>query len=306
MIDSFSKTWSLNKIINKEIPNDKDNIILVYGMFDYFLKAIPKKYNNKVCLVVPDLPRMMGGDLNNLKIKLYLGYIEGVINENLYKIDCFVFISKFMTDYVDVKGKPWIVIEGIYNNQQIVEDQSKETNNTILYTGTLDVRYGIIELLESFSLISDKNFNLWICGEGAGKSEVLIAASKDSRINYYGQISTEEVLILQRKATVLVNPRKNDMEFTKFSFPSKTMEYLASGTPVVMYKLAGIPEEYYPYFFTPEDSSVIALKNKLLEVVALSNDEREKFGRGAQRFIFENKNPKLQVGKIINMISELL
>ena len=38
-----------------------------------------------------------------------------------------------------------------------------------------------------------------------------------------------------------VNPRQNNEEFTKYSFPSKTMEYLASGVPVVAYKLDGIP-----------------------------------------------------------------
>ena len=41
-----------------------------------------------------------------------------------------------------------------------------------------------------------------------------------------------------------MNPRSADAEYTKYSFPSKTIEYLATGVPVVMNRLPGIPEEY--------------------------------------------------------------
>mgnify|MGYP003303651866 CR=1 FL=1 len=44
---------------------------------------------------------------------------------------------------------------------------------------------------------------------------------------FTGKIDRSQVLALQRSATVLVNPRRNNEEYTKYSFPSKTMEYLA-------------------------------------------------------------------------------
>ncbi|MGX9984894.1 glycosyltransferase [Soonwooa purpurea] len=307
LIDTFTKSFSLNKIIRNQIPNDaNDNVIIIYGMFDYFLKAIPHNYKNKVCLIIPDLPRMMGGDMNKLKIRLYISYWEKIVNDNLYKVDCFVFISKYMKEYVDVKNKPWVVIEGIYNNKTNIPYQKKENNKTILYTGTLDRRYGILDLLDAFSLIEGHDYRLWICGEGIGKTEVEAFAQKDSRITYFGQISNKEAQVLQKKATILVNPRKNDMEYTKFSFPSKTMEYLASGTPTIMHKLGGIPEEYYPYFFVPVDNSPSALANVILRVANLSELERKEFGEKAQNFVFENKNPKIQVEKIISMFNKLL
>lgn len=305
MIDSITKTRNLKKTIKKEIKNEKDNVILIYGLYDYFLQSILKHYDNKVCLIIPDLPRMMGGDLNKLKIKIYIWYIEKVINRNLYKVDCFIFISEHMKEYIDVKNKPWIVIEGIYNNQTFIPDQVKEKGPTVLYTGTLDKRYGITDLLEAFRLIDDDGFSLWICGEGAGRSDVEEAARKDKRIKYFGQIRTEEVQILLRKATVLVNPRKNDLEYTKFSFPSKTMEYLASGTPVVMHQLGGIPEEYHEYFFCPADNSALGLKEKIMQVVNLSDEQRADFGKKAQKFIFEYKNPKVQGGKILQLLKGL-
>ena len=59
-----------------------------------------------------------------------------------------------------------------------------------------------------------------------------------------GQVSLNEARALQKTADVLVNPRLNEGEYTKYSFPSKTMEYLSTGRPVVCYKLDGIPDEY--------------------------------------------------------------
>lgn len=306
ILDSISKRIALNSIIKKEIENEsEDNHIIIYGMFDYFVQSLPFNYKNKVCLVVPDLPTMMGGDIRKLKIRLYYWYLSKVFSKNLSKVDSFVFISKYMQEHIDVGERPWIVIEGIYNTQNTLPDQIKEKNPTILYTGTLDVRYGILDLLEAFSLIEDENFSLWICGEGAGKKDVQQAVLNDSRIKYFGQVNNKDAQILQRKATVLVNPRKNEGEFTRYSFPSKTMEYLATGTPSVMYKLDGIPEEYHEYFFSPKDNSPEALKDVLIEVAYMDLAERFIFGRKAREFILNNKNPKVQVGKILDMIEKV-
>lgn len=39
------------------------------------------------------------------------------------------------------------------------------------------------------------------------------------------------VLKAQSESEILVNPRNDNNEFTKYSFPSKVIEYLGSGTP---------------------------------------------------------------------------
>ena len=39
-----------------------------------------------------------------------------------------------------------------------------KSEKTILYTGSLASRYGIKNLINSFPLINDKEYSLWICG----------------------------------------------------------------------------------------------------------------------------------------------
>lgn len=110
---------------------------------------------------------------------------------------------------------------------------------------------------------------------------------------------------LQKQATVLVNPRQNNEEFSKYSFPSKTMEYLSSGVPVVAYKLDGMPDEYDSYIQYVEDNAIESLKEKLVEVCELSEEERQNLGSAGRAFVLTEKNSTVQVKKIVTLIKSI-
>ena len=123
-------------------------------------------------------------------------------------------------------------------------------------------------MLNSFNLLpTTNNYQLWICGNGDAKDVVEELAKKDSRIKYYGLIPRDEVLKLQQEADLLINPRFSTDEYTLYSFPSKTIEYMLSSTPVLMHRLPGIPDEYEPYIFYGEDESDEGFAKKIYEIV---------------------------------------
>ncbi|HEY9001048.1 MAG TPA: glycosyltransferase [Mucilaginibacter sp.] len=287
-----------------------EKVVLIYSAFLPFLKAaISAKgefSNLKVYLILPDLPQFMGGP-NNALYKVF----KKITNEQLYKcfsqMDGFVLLSKYMTEALPIDNKPWTVVEGIYNDKSAAASISKAASDkkTILYTGTLARRYGILRLLEAFGQIEDKNYLLVICGDGDTKEDINLAAEKDTRIVYKGSIDRAEVLKLQLQASLLINPRTAEGEFTKFSFPSKTMEYLASGVPTLLYKLPGIPDEYYNYCYSLEDFSISALANKITEILSLDPAVLAEKGRLAREFILNNKNPEKQCEKVYKLIEEI-
>ena len=82
------------------------------------------------------------------------------------------------------------------------------------------------------------------------------------------------------------------------------MEYLVSGTPMLGYKLEGIPTEYYNYFYTINDLDEIALIDILSKVLSLPQKELNKKAKEAYDFIMKNKIAKIQVKRIIKFISE--
>ena len=99
----------------------------------------------------------------------------------------------------------------------------------------------------------------------------------------------------------MVNPRKAEQSFTKYSFPSKTIEYMASGTPMIGYRLPGIPEEYYRYIYVASQDEG-GLENCLKKVMTFSQQQRNEFGLSAKQFIRNEKNAEKQCAKIIKLI----
>ena len=77
----------------------------------------------------------------------------------------------------------------------------------------------------------------------------------------------EEVVSAELEASLLINPRPTHEEFTKYSFPSKNMEYMASGTPVLTTKLPGMPADYYPYVFLVNDESAEGMAKAYRDVL---------------------------------------
>ncbi len=289
--------------------NQDDKFLFMYTVSSAFMKAaakIKKKYPDiKICAVVADLP-----DMSSLSSKK--GFLQKIFEKKLSSdsysrlncIDAFVLLTKYMAEYMKI-NKPFCVVEGIAS--EIDNAEEKEKNNklkNILYTGTLHKKFGILNLLEAFKQIPDNDYRLIICGIGDSEDIIKKAAEEDSRIIYKGQLSREEILVLQRKAAVLVNPRQANEEFTKYSFPSKNLEYLSSGTPVIAYKLEGIPDEYDPYIFYVKDNSTESLKDKLTEVCECSDGIVYEKSQKAKEFVLKNKNEVAQTKIIIDMLKK--
>ena len=56
-----------------------------------------------------------------------------------------------------------------------------------------------------------------------------------------------------------VNPRPGAADFTRYSFPSKTLEYLDAGKPVLAYRNDGIPPEYDEHLLYISDPGPVAM-----------------------------------------------
>lgn len=307
LIKHISKYLNLYNYLSK-IKYEEDTTIIIYAIHSPFLKAVfkLKKRNKKIkiCLIAPDLPEFMSENKN--LFFLFLKKIDNLlINKYLTSIDSFVFLSDKMHEMFEMNSRPWARVEGIFMEEiEKKENGANEIQNikVILYSGTLAKRYGIGNLLNAFKMITDSNYRLWICGSGDAQDDIIELAKLDSRVSFLGQLTRPEVLGLQEKATVLINPRTSEGEYTKYSFPSKTMEYLASGTPCILNKLEGIPEEYFKYCFIPDDETVRSLYEKIIYVCEINSASLKQFGQSAKTFILENKNPVKQCEKIFKLI----
>lgn len=308
----LSKYYGLKGQINKWINNkgfDDEIVVIAYAMTSPFVELlhyIKNKFPKAKCILfVPDLPEYM--DVTNKSLvystfkKLHISHLR----KNIDKIDGYVFLTDYMKEWFD-KDVKYTVVEGIYKdkeNQMHSEDCiSKE--KVILYTGGLCEEYGVLELVETFMKIKEKDWKLELIGDGPLFSTLKQTANNSSCLLVRGVLPNSEVLKRQRQASILVNPRKAEKEFTKYSFPSKTIEYMASGTPMVGYRLPGIPDEYYEYIYeVPEEDN--GLEACLKKVMALSEQERNQFGLLAKQFVQKEKNAAKQCAKIMKLIESI-
>ncbi len=300
----FYELIRVRRTLKERLNSDPNAKVIVYSLKSTFLLAlafvgIPVK---KSCVIIPDLPEYMSGN-RSLLYRIAKRIDRTIINACLKKIDTFVLFSPYMASKLPLHKKPWIHIEGIYK-KNVGFEFIKDEHKVLLYTGGISVRYGVFDLIEAFNRIPDSDYRLWLCGE-CGNLQMLNDYIKiDDRITYFGIVDKDKITELQTKATLLVNPRHSKDKFTRYSFPSKTLEYLASGTPTVMCKLPAMPDEYLPYLFIFEDETIEGYTRKIVEICSMPMEYLTEFGHRASAFILENKNEMIQAKKIINLLCE--
>lgn len=292
---------------------DGEKIIILYSLYTPFLKALKQmknKHNAKihVCLIVPDLPLHYGIQSPLASFHGILERIDGRQKINhLDWVDSFVILTQHMKGPLKIGQRPYIVIEGIVSsNPYYVQDFNYGDKKVILYAGTLQYKFGIDKLLRAFELLSYPNYELWICGSGEAEKEIINRCKSDSRIKFMGYVSKMEIYELQQNSNVLINPRTNDEEFTKYSFPSKTMEYMLSGKPVLMYKLDGVPDEYDQYLYYIKGSEPQDMADRIMEICEKPRSELDDFGQKARNFVLDNKSNEVQAKKIIDMANKAI
>lgn len=295
----------------KEFQKKKNKkAIIVYSVTVPYLilgYIFSRFYNIKLIAIWTDPPSIINKRDSYIKTKLRKVELK-LSKFFMRKFDKVVSLTKELAEDFCPK-KPYLVIEGIVNldfyEDRDLENTKRMTSDikSIVYTGTLEEKYGIKNIIDSFKYINIENVELHIYGKGNYEKEIKNICESDKRIKYFGFIENEKILKIQKEATFLINARSKEDEYVKYSFPSKMMEYMASGTPVITTILPGFPGEYEKYLIKINDNSPIEIANKIKEVIQWKEEEKIYFGKKAKNFI-KQKNYKNQGEKIKKFIFE--
>jgi len=307
VLKQFSRVIKYWKQVKQWIKNTEGKkTILIYSMylpFERILKLVKKKYPDvNTCMICTDLPGGLGIRIKNRIVSI----INNLRARPAYKltkyVDSFVLLTDAMKYPLNVGNRPYVVVEGIadedvpYRKEPFVSEEK-----VILYTGSLNEEFGIMNLIDAFMQIEEESYRLVICGTGDAEDKVKDACKKDNRIQYLGYVTKAKVYDLQLKSTLLVNPRQNIGEYTKYSFPSKTMEYMASGVPILMYKLDGIPDEYLNYLYYVSNNSVETFKEIICNICNQNSNILYERGLLARKFVTSSKSFYSQSHKLRTM-----
>lgn len=306
LLSIYTVKHEVKKILKKY---KNDVVFIVDSLLMEFFSAckILKKRNIKTIAVVTDVPSVM--HINNPKktIKEKIQFLYDQVGDKNIKenFSGYVFLTEQMNRICNPSNRPYIVIEGIAADLKFPEKiQVLGRKPIVLYAGKYNKEFGTLNLANSAEQLKDICDIVMYGGHGDCIETLLEISKKNDNLTINGIIPLEELLLKETQCDLLINPRNNNNEFTKYSFPSKTIEYMQSGTPVLMYKLDGIPQEYDEYLTYIKEDSSNGIAKAIKDFLSISNEERWVIGSRAKEFV-ANKDAVKQTNRILRFINEL-
>lgn len=323
-------TYNYVPIIN--LPALRNIFVFIYSFFKVILWSLSQSGKNKIIIcdalalsvtaasilagkltrtrhiaIITDLPNFMilGAESKpNMKQRIYNKVVSFIIPI----FDGYILLTSEMNKLANRQHKPHMIMEGLVDIKMTSHSNSlgnKASKRILIYAGGIYEIYGIKKLIEAFMRLESDDLQLHIYGAGDLEKDMPRYMNLDSRIIYHGTVSNQVVVQKELEATLLINPRSSKEEFTKYSFPSKNMEYMVSGTPLLTTPLLGMPQEYNQYVYLFDDESVEGLYATLKILLDKSCSELYEFGHAARQFVLEHKSNYKQTRRILDFLETL-
>lgn len=308
------KQWTIRKNTSKYIrqwlkenKSEPNKVVLMYSIYPPYSGPtirLCRKYDCHLSAVIADLPEYMytWSGASGLK-GIYANHIKNDMLAMQNQCDSYVLFTEKMAARMRIENKPYMVSEGfsdvsIYEN--IIDTKKYETKN-IIYAGNLSKLYGVRELVDGFMQLQG-DYELHFYGSGPDVPYIEQQVKTDSRIKYFGRVSRTETLTALKKSHLIVINKPTADDYSNYSFSSKILECMASGTPVLTTRVGGMPTEYYDYFFFIDDETPAGIAKAITDAFTLSEEERTQLGQTAKKFAAQQKNYKAMTKKILHFL----
>lgn len=238
--------------------------------------------------------------------KLSKGYIrKDLLNRYIINKQCKVIaISKFLQYYFLNKGIECVNIPVVLSHMDICKEKSTDKSViTFTYAGQPGKKDYLTVMIKAFSLMTDEQlsnviFNIMGCTEkqivASGVAQTVINRLRN-QVKIYGRVPHEKVLEILKRSDFTLLMRSPTQRYAIAGFPSKIVESLSCGTPVICNLTSDLGEfllDRYNALIVSEPSAEELCK-KLVEAVKLSCEDRERMAQCAletaeSRFLLQN------------------
>jgi glycosyltransferase involved in cell wall biosynthesis len=252
-----------------------------------------------VVMFCADLMSSLGG-------RNFLLYARGWLQREFVKIASGVVVLSSHVGRDLRHTRPWIRVSRPPAPDILYLPKSIPNSDTrILYfAGSTSKVSGVDLLLEAIQHIHDPTYRFWFSGRGPLDRTIYEAARTDKRIIHWGFVKRERYRELLQQANVLVNPRPTRLPENRYNFPSKLMEYMAAGRPVISTATSDIAEYYLDEIVLLEDETPEGLARLITEVCSWSPERQIALGQKARNRV-QKETWEIQAQRILDFIENL-
>jgi len=308
----ISVYYELIKILKRNANNNEKTVVITYngdGCFSNPIFRLKKRFDFIYNCIVVDPPLYDGTTTRSshfwkilYKIK-HDNYMNAAINcdkcvvlnkkcaidllhrKDYHVMDCGVSIGDDINVSNSYANKFWNKHDGKIH---------------IVFTGSIHEHSGIMRLVDMMIEINEENFVLHIFGNGVFENKLKDLISEYDNIRFHGYLDGDDVKNIQHDADCLICPNIINHPINQYAFPSKLLEYMMSGTPVISTMVAGLRDEYFPFLYLYDDT-IEGLRKTLL-LIQKDRKKANEIGKAARDFVIKYKNWDVQAKKMLDYI----
>lgn len=198
--------------------------------------------------------------------------------------------------------KPSYVFEGLVDSPDVFKKDP--IYDYYFFAGSLYERYGVKTLVDAFHASNIKS-KLVVAGSGPLAKYIEHLSYEDYRILYLPQLPREKIISYERNAIANINPRPLDPKLDNESVPSKLLEYLSNGVPVISTKFPKLYGTFKDDVFWIEDFSLDGIKKSLEEFDSSNLEEAKRKAYTAKMKAFEFYGLEVQSESITHFLTSL-
>lgn len=228
-----------------------------------------KKFNLKSIAVVTDNPYLLSNmNKGHARTMIRLGQ----------RHDGYFTLTPSLNTLFNTHNKPVLTLPGLTEKR---DSFSKYARPYFFFSGALYSRYGIDALLKAFFEIK-ADIDLLIAGHGDDEALIQELAAKNKKLKFLGTLSQEELYKYQAGAFANINPRPFDEDMDAYALPSKMIEYLGSGSPIISTLNQSLFNLFGDLIYWAGSGSELELKVAMERFIKMKEDDRVAMGKKAQ------------------------
>jgi glycosyltransferase involved in cell wall biosynthesis len=301
-VQILTQVWSIMRRLFGRWPDGRPDAILVANPLTRFTAPALLAgwwYRIPVATIVADLTCSQAGQPPVTRLRNWLQTLMVRLSPGTI-----VFSSHTTNEFRQGKPSMRMVRPPASYLLDLPQPPAEPAAHAIYYAGALSEPAGVNLLLDAIPHVNDPTLEFWFSGRGTLEERLKQQASSDSRIRFFGFVTEEQYSEMLQKAALLVNPRPSRLLENRYNFPSKLMEYLAAGRPILSTATSDVAEHYGSALIVLADETPEGLARCIERSVAVSAEERAAMGSRARATV-TGVTWRTQAEKILAFIETL-